>query len=245
MKELLSYLQTHYGIGELGEITWAHAVNSQERLRRFLHDPQIMMLEADISLSRQGAIIAAHPPQWSSDLTFEELLQTIASSSQGIKFDFKDPEVLIPCLQALRDASLPQPVLLNADILQGHEALPSLFDAADFIAQCKRIYPQGILSIGWTTHGNDEGMYTRENVDAMLALCQDIEQATFPVRADWLPASWTEVARLIEHDGYSLTIWNGRIVDQELQSWLREHTDPAKTLYDLIDEQRNPLRLSR
>lgn len=243
MKALVSYLQEHYCVDTPGDITWAHAVNSKARLRRFLDDPQIMMIESDICTSARGQPVAAHPPLRESDLTFEDLLQAMESSRQGLKLDFKDPAALAPCLKMLRMAALSRPVLLNADILQGNRAWPSRFRATDFIAICQELYPEGILSIGWTTHSDPHFSYTARNVDAMLAVCRGVSQVTFPVRACLLPASWPQLTRLIQQDDYSLTIWNGEPLSEDLQAWLRQHTDPARTMYDLIDGQQNPIRL--
>lgn len=242
MKEVITYLQKHYQISTLGDVTWAHAVNSKEKLSRFLHDPQTMMLEADIRISPRGDAVVAHPPAVDSDLRFEELLAAMVSSKQGIKFDFKDPEILIPCLTKLQDASLQQPVYVNGDILQGNRGFPPKFSAVGFLALCKDIYPEGILSIGWTTHSGPDAAYTKENVDEMLSLCQDIEHATFPIRASLLPYSWKHLVRLIEREGYSLTIWNAEPVETDLFNWMRDNVDPAKAFYDLSDENKNPVR---
>ncbi|QBD83074.1 DUF2181 domain-containing protein [Ktedonosporobacter rubrisoli] len=242
MKSLFSYLQKHYSVAQLGDISWAHAVNNQQRLQHFTHQAQTMMLEVDISISAEGEAIAAHPPSRTSDLTFAALLEVIKQSTQGLKLDFKDPGLLIPCLTELNKAQITQPVLLNADILQGENASASRFNALDFINTCNEIYPQGILSLGWTTSSHSS--YSRENIEAMLKLCQKLSEVTFPLRAHLLPASWPEISRLTETDGFSLTIWNSKPVDQELKAWLRQHTDPKRTCYDLIDEQKNPVSLS-
>ena len=237
MKEVLLHLQKYFNIATLGDITWAHAVNSQAKLQRFLHDPQTMIIEADIRISPRGDAVVTHPPEVDSDLSFEALLQAIASSKQCLKLDFKDPEILYPCLIKLSEARLVQPVIVNADVLQGHGGYRSKFNAPGFLALCKQLYPQGILSPGWTTH--PDIAYTQDNIDEMLALCQDIAQVTFPIRARLLPASWEHVSRLLQHDGSSLTIWNGEPVDEELHRWLQVHTDTTKTCYDLVYKKGN------
>jgi hypothetical protein len=239
MKDLLTYFQQYYQIKYLGDITWAHAVNSKERLQRFLNDPQIMMLEVDVIISSKGEAVLAHPPATDSDLSFAEFVQTMVKSKQGIKFDFKDPEILIPCLTQLREINVSQPVLLNAGILQGHGGHQPKFSATGFLALCKKLYPRGILSPDWTSDGSP---YTQKMVDDMLAVCQGISQITFPVNARLLPASWQYISRLTEPDGYSLTIWDGKLVDEPLRRWLQENTDPAKTCYDCSDIHNNRLR---
>ncbi|GLV53891.1 hypothetical protein KDH_07420 [Dictyobacter sp. S3.2.2.5] len=233
MKDVMSYLKEHYDIDVLGDITWAHAVNSQQRLRDTLNNPQIMMLEVDVILSANGEVVLGHPPVLDSDLHFDAFIDTVANSRQGIKLDLKDPEVLLPCLTKLRDSGLRQPVLLNAGVVPGNDGMPPKFNTMGFFAACKKLYPQGILSPDWT---NEYAPLTEKNIDAMLNFCQDFEQVTFPVNARLLPFSWTQLTRLLQHDGYSLTIWDGKPVDKYLKLWLRENTDPTRVCYDCADE---------
>jgi hypothetical protein len=242
MNTLISYLREHYHINKLGDVTWAHAVNSQVRLKHFLHDPETMMLEADICISPRGDAIAAHPPANDSDLSFDELLEGVASSRQGIKLDFKDAEIVIPCLTRLSQLDLSQPVLLNADIFQGSGGSRPKFSAVGFLALCQKFYPQGIVSLGWTTTSGPNAAYTGAQIEEALELCRDVQQATFAVRASLLTASWQHVARLLQSEGYSLTIWNAEPVEQEFLAWMRENTDPAHTMYDLCDHEKNPIR---
>lgn len=249
MQNMLAYFQQFVPVKSLGEITWAHAVNSQARLQEVLHNPKVLMLEVDLSRSEDGEIIAAHPPVTSSDLSFAELLQAMADTWQGLKLDFKNPEIVAPCLEQLARYELRQPIMLNADILQGAGgAWPSRFEASHFINQCVQACPQALLSLGWTTRNDfllsdttsaEERAYTAAGIAEMLELCQHhtLPQVTFPVRASHLPASQELVHRLLAQEGYTLTIW-GR-ADQELQRWLQEQTDPRVTYYDCLDEQGN------
>lgn len=242
MNTLISYLREHYSINKFGDVTWAHAVNSKARLKRFLHDPETMVLEADICISPRGDAVAAHPPANDSDLSFDELLEAVASSKQGIKLDFKDAEILMPCLNRLKEMNISQPVLLNADIFQGGGGYRPKFSAVGFLALCQKLYPQGIVSLGWTTTSGPDAAYMREHIDEALELCRDVQQATFAVRASLLPASWQHLTRLLQSEGYSLTIWNAEPVEQELLAWMRENTDSTRTLYDLSDREKNPIR---
>ncbi|WP_201362665.1 FAM151A/B family protein [Dictyobacter formicarum] len=238
MRDVVSYLQEHYDIKVLGDITWSHAVNSQQRLQDVLNDPQVMMLEVDVILSSSGEVVLAHPPAQDSDLRFDTFINIMIGSRQGIKLDMKDPEVLIPCLTLLRDSGLQQPVLLNAGVVPGNDGYPPKFSTRGFFAACKKFYPRGILSPDWT---NEYTPLSGENIDAMLGACEDFEQVTFPVNARMLPFSWPHLTRLLQHDGYSLTIWDGKPVDKYLRLWLQENTDPAKVCYDCVDENGKPL----
>jgi len=243
--KLIKYLEEKFNVAQPGDTTWSHAVNSREKLARFLNNPAAMFIESDIRLSLSQCVpVAVHPPETESDLLFTELVDKMRESKQGLKLDFKDPEILIGCLEALGRAPLSQPVLLNADILQGNGANPSKFSASGFLELCKRYYPDGILSIGWTTTANPELGYTAQNIDAMIELCKGLQEVTFPVRACLLPNSWAELQRLMKgKEGYTLTVWNNEPVSDELRDWIRKNTDPAKTFYDFIDEKKDPLKL--
>jgi hypothetical protein len=232
-----------FGATKPGDIHWSHAVNSRERLARFLNDPVTMIIESDIRISSAGIVVAAHPPETESDLTLDELIASMQRSKQGLKLDFKDPEILVSCLEKLREISLPQPIFLNADILQGNGANAPKFSAIGFLALCKKYYPAGILSVGWTTAANPERGYTKQNIDEMLALCHDIAEVTFPVRACLLPNSSAEIERLIKKEGRTLTIWNNEPVSDELRDWIKNNTDPKRTFYDFIDENKEPIKL--
>lgn len=245
MKDALCYLQEHYMLRRLGDITWAHAVNSQEKLRCALADPQIMMIESDIRVAPTGEIIATHPPLEESDLSFDELLEAVQTTRQGLKLDFKDAEAILPCLTQLRKRQMQRPVVLNANILQGMGGWPPKLKATEFLAWCQEVYPQGILSIDWTM-GYYSTNYSRENVEEMLGLCHEyhLQQVTFPVRATYLPASWEHVARLLQVEGYSLTVWDVLPLSKDIVRWLRDTTDPARVCYDCQDENGEPFRFN-
>jgi hypothetical protein len=236
------YLKTEYDITRPGDVLWSHAVNSAQRLEHFLKEP-VMFVESDIRLSAaKGIAVAAHPPATESDLTYVGLINQMKMSKQGLKLDFKDPEILIGCLEVLRDANLAQPVMLNADILRGNGANTSKFSAPGFIKLCKMHYPQGILSIGWTTVADPKFPYTSKNIDEMLALADGIDEATFPVRASLVPNSWVELQRLLAaNPTWTLTIW-GTVNAKDI-AWIRTTTDPARTYYDLIDDNEEPVLL--
>ncbi|MBE3559880.1 MAG: DUF2181 domain-containing protein [Ktedonobacteraceae bacterium] len=247
MQSVIAYFQQYHAITCAGDLTWAHAVNSREKLKVALHNSQVMIVESDILRTKKGEIIAAHPPENQSDLNFERLLEAIAAFPlHGLKLDFKDPAAVLPCLERLRDCQLQQPVLLNADILTANGAVRSPFNPAEFLELCCHLYPRGLLSIGWTTRHAPLSSYTRKNIEEMLALCEQyaLRQVTFPVRASLLPSGWQHVARLLWQEGYTLTIWSGGPLEKRLQDWLRRYTSPARTCYDCTDEQGWPFRVS-
>ncbi len=240
---MLDYFRYHFGIKSLGDITWAHAVNSQEKLGSFLNNRDTMFIESDILLGMRGDLIAAHPPSTRSNLTLKELLISLKTSKQGLKLDFKDPEAVYDALDVLASMDLQQPVLLNADILQGPGGKPSRFDPEEFVSSCLEKYPRGILSLGWTTSCDPGHGYTDEQIAYMLDAGKVLTEVTFAVRACLLPSSWNVLQRLIEKDRYSLTIWNNEEVGKELQIWIKTHTDPNKTMYDLLDQDNNQLQV--
>ncbi|MFA5249135.1 MAG: DUF2181 domain-containing protein [Candidatus Paceibacterota bacterium] len=262
MQKFLNYFGNEFpgsNVKSIGDISWAHAVNSREKLDRYLNDGKTMMLESDIGISVTGEIVLAHPksdikldaggkvvstyqPETESDLSFEQLLEKLKSSKQGMKFDFKDPEILIDCLKMIRSAGLVRPILLNADILPGNGMQGARFNAAAFIALCRKYLPRGILSIGWTTIADEKYSYTAKNVDDMLALCQSVEIATFPVRACLMPGSWVDLKRLVQKENYTLSIWNNEPVTEKQIEFLKT-TDRSKCFYDFIDDKKEPLKI--
>lgn len=239
----MPYLIRKYSIQFPTEVVWSHAVNSITKLQRTINDSAIMFVESDIRMSLQGKVISAHSPEDDSDLTIEYLLEGMRNSKQGLKLDFKDPEAIAPTLKLLKAAGLKQPVLLNADVLQGNGGNPTKFDPKEFIELCQREYPAGILSLGWTITTSPELPYTQADVQSMIDLTCNISEITYPVRACLLPNSWNALSMLLENPGRTFSVWNNKPVSEDLLAWIRQNTDPAKTFYDLIDENRDPLKL--
>jgi len=240
---MISYFKKEYNIDKIGDILWSHAVNSREKLSRYINNPLAMILESDIRIFSEGEIICAHPPQTDSDLTAEELIRKLKSSRQGLKLDLKDPEVVIPILKILDEIKLSQPVIINGDILQGNGASSSKFSPKDFIALCRKFYPDGILSLGWTTVSDPNLPYTFDNVSEMLKLCNGLSKVIFSIRACLLLASWQALKPLMEKKDFTLSIWNNEPIDTELKNWIKNNTDSKRTFYDFINEDKDPLRL--
>lgn len=241
--ELLPYFQKHFDIHELGDITWAHRVNDQIRLGKVLQDPSVMMLEVDVLAFIAGRIIIAHTPNFHTifrRLSFDQLNRELKQSNKGLKIDFKDPKVVIPCLKILHEMDLGNPIILNADILSGGKRSP--FDPQEFISTWRMFYPQGILSLGWKTD-NKKSPYTGEEIDRMMTICGTLSNITFPIRVCFLRESWNDVQRLLENPTHSLTLWNNEPIDKELLQWIKENIDPTRAMYDLIDNHSNSIRL--
>jgi len=233
VRQLLSYFAPRHGVTRLADITWVHAVNTRARLQSACAS-SVMMLECDVCASPTGEIILAHPPDTASDLPFATLLDTMRTLDKGIKLDFKDPSVVPACLEALRAAPLAQPVLLNADIVQGQGGGPPAVDAGAFIDACTQLYPRGRLSVGWTTTAPPTGGYSADNVDAMLDLCAGRTGIVFPVRASLLPGSWPALQRLTRHPDAVLSLWDSGPVDRALYTWITAHFPQGDYLYDCV-----------
>ena len=86
---------------DASRVTWAHAVNSRQKLEETLKS-SLLFIEADILIgSSTTEPIMAHPPHTTSDLTFADFLKELKSTSKGLKLDFKDINALQPCLNEL------------------------------------------------------------------------------------------------------------------------------------------------
>jgi hypothetical protein len=229
MNEAVRHYLLSNKIKRIGDIKWAHAVNNVNYLEQTLANPDVDFFEVDISISHNGEPIAAHYSN-ESDLTFENLLNNVKGFDKGIKLDFKEQKAILPCLRNLQANQLHQPVILNADILSTENAPRATISPEEFINNCQEFYPNGLLSIGWRT--NNDSNYTNEDIDKMLQLCRNIKVVTFPVRASILPRSWENVKKILEKDGYTLTIWNSEPLDSNLKKWIDQNTDPKKCFYD-------------
>ena len=238
----------YFGVSKIGEITWAHAVTSQALLQRYLNDPEIMMIEGDVSISANGEIIMAHPPATTSDLTFHEWLHRIAESGKGAKLDIKVPEVVDVCLNELRlMGGVNAPVFVNADIFPGPGSQQCPFVPSEFVGEVGKCCAKGVLSIGWQTQPVPGAKYTVDMIDEALAVAEQWNGlVTFPVRVVYAAASFPQLQRLLENDRYSLTLWNNEELTETEMAFLRENTDSNKTMYDLItwpDKERVPFPL--
>ncbi|EKX49127.1 hypothetical protein GUITHDRAFT_162251, partial [Guillardia theta CCMP2712] len=114
--ENLSKTLHFFGISNPLDIIWSHATNSSAKLERALSKgSSVMFLEADVNWGSCGSLkdiaVMAHPPSRTSDLTFQEFCLRVVEHNRvcphnarvGVKFDFKDPRCIVPCLTFLRE----------------------------------------------------------------------------------------------------------------------------------------------
>ncbi len=228
------------------DVTWAHAVNDKERLKRFCSD-NTMMIEGDISLSKNGEIIMAHPPKRESDLTFDEWIETILKFHKGAKLDFKDPAVVIPVLKELEKMKIDIPIFLNADILRGPGGSDLVFNPSEFISNCNEYYSKAnYLSLGWTVGYTLLGKYTSKMVNDMISAGREsIIPVTVSVLAYYMPRSWNALREIFEKSEDTITIWDIKKVrvSEKLKNWIKSNMDKNRTFVDLIDKKGAPIRI--
>ena len=228
------------------DVKWAHAVNDKERLKRFCSD-NTMMIEGDISLSKNGKIIMAHPPKRESDLTFNEWIEMILKSHKGAKLDFKDPAVVIPVLKELEGMRIDVPIFLNADVLKGPGGSDLVFNPSEFISNCNEYYPKAdYLSLGWTVGYTLIGKYTSKMVNDMISTGKEsIIPVTVSVLAYYMPRSWSALREIFEKSEDTITIWGIKKVkiSERLKDWIRNNVDKNRTFVDLVDKKGAPIRI--
>jgi hypothetical protein len=229
---LLNWCRTHFGTRRLRDITWAHAVNSKKLLQEALLQ-QAVMIEADVSAGADGNIIMAHSADDWSDLTLQEMLLAVRDAPMPVKLDFKDPVALPAALSLLKEAHLAQPVILNADVVEGPGHRRTLWDAGGFIEMCRAEYPAALISPGWTTTSDRGEGYTQEQIEAMLHACREIGSAAFPVRANLLPQSHDAVMLLLKRPGAVLSLWSNHPLTNEAAAWIKLHLAETDYLFDV------------
>lgn len=244
-KNLLDYFPDVEGDGS--KITWAHGINSRDLLKEALHG-KTMVLEADVSPSTDSLPVMAHPPTTTSDLTLAEWMASAIKSGKGIKLDFKHLEVVEPSLRILKqyDSQLELPLFLNADILQGPTNPISVpLDAREFLRLCCSLFPNSVLSVGWTTFLDPnvpEPAYTSAMVDEMIEALENSgvsssrQAVTFPVRACIAKNSVEHLKELLSAvPGSTLTVWSSPgdpVTTQEMMDFRRSF-DTHSVYYDL------------
>lgn len=239
------------------DITWAHAVNSQDKLKKYL-GTDIMMFEADVLMrfnQNNTEPIMAHPPDNDSDLTLQQFLVAMKQTRKGIKLDFKSIQAVEPgmkLLQSVYGKTKDNPLWLNGNILTGPGANSKTnppFDAKMFITTCTMAYPNATLSLGWTTEwysGIKNKSYTHDMVEKMEKICRNTSQIiTFPIRAVYVRDSWGPLKWLLDSSKrYTLTIWSSVNDDVDVRDlmFLIKQIDKRRLYMDLPPDLNNALQ---
>lgn len=246
----LDYLLKFFNVQKPWDVIWVHRANDLKRFSKYSTSPDIMMMEGDILLSKDGKeVIMAHPLETASDLTFEKWFSTLIENKKGAKLDFKTPHAIIPAfeiMQSIKDISIP--IFINADIIRGPGGKISLFETEKFISLSKKYFPKTTLSIGWTTAAS-EGKFTSEMIKQGIEAASEWEgHVTFAIRSSLIIKSWKAIKNIFDNPNYTITIWNSsnhwdEIFDSgELVKWMKDNIDEDKTFYDIIDFEENPIR---
>uniref|UniRef100_A0A7S4EWY6 Menorin-like domain-containing protein n=1 Tax=Chrysotila carterae TaxID=13221 RepID=A0A7S4EWY6_CHRCT len=177
---------------------WVHSCCSRQKLEAALADSAITAVESDIIMSREGMPIMAHPPATTSDLSFEEFLDTcISDGCRHLKLDFKAGAAVEPCLNVLAKRATElrangQAVWLNADVICGPNARKrgATIPAHKFIPLCQRLCPFALFSFGWRVapFGPEEA-YSHDDAYEMVRRhrkCRAGNAQVVPVQRTWL-----------------------------------------------------------
>ncbi|XP_002737519.1 protein FAM151B-like [Saccoglossus kowalevskii] len=223
-------------------LTWAHAVNSNNKLYQALKS-DVIMVEADIILDKSGEPIMAHPPATVSDITLESWLDKLLSTDKGMKLDFKELASVESSLQLVKQqqARLKNRWLwLNADIVEAAPGHPAV-DAHKFIDLCTKYFPSATLSVGWNLQKGINYEYTWGLIFDMMQYVNEIQQnVTFPVAAALVCTSLKQLLWLLGvKETFTLTLWShpDHPIDTAALVYLRNHSNTNRIFYDLSEEQ--------
>ncbi len=231
----------HFGLARLGDIRWAHRVNSQARLEEALAAAHVHFVEGDVGLDDTGQPIMVHPPDRHSDLPLADWLLALVEAGKGAKLDIKDPAAVLPALALTADLVDGRiPVMVNADLFQGPGGPVPAFVPEEFVHATAAMVPWAILSPGWAV-GRGGQAYTPGMLAEMARLLAQVDMAvTLSVHAWLLFNSWPEFKWLLDEHPFTLTVW-GRVEWTEVAQWLARYTDPHRTLYDIQDRDGRPV----
>ncbi|XP_057669925.1 protein FAM151B [Diorhabda carinulata] len=221
--------------GDLSNVIWAHAVNSQAYLQNTLQNDEVMMIEADVVYgyltdSPNKMAVMAHSIDDTSDLSLNMFLQEIddfndksdilIGKGKGLKLDFKSLDAVEASLDSILKYNKGKyPFWLNADILPGPNYDKNEFikvnpvDAEGFLSAVKK-FQYSILSLGWTTKlSNANQNYSQKYIKEMLEVIEKNKvsnELTFAVRAGLVANSLPEMKELLLNDNSTLTIWSSQ-----------------------------------
>ena len=220
--------------------TTAHAVNSKDRLARFL-SAEINIAEGDVSLSNHGETIMAHPPDKESDLSLQEWIRSALEHHRAIKVDMKEPGVIGTVEELLKAAGFPEAgLIISADALIGPGGRDPLFTISD-LAGLRKLFPEAVISIGSTLSYKETLSYGASDVENFLKAKDTLGgPVTFCLRLDMFLKNPGGVAALLSE--HHVTIWNSipkTPADAEILSAVKKHV--SRGFIDLMDADGAPV----
>lgn len=226
-----------------GELRFAHAVNSLDRLDEQLAGP-CNTIEGDVNWGWQfgGGLwrtaIMAHPPRRVSDLAFEAWLERALDAGRVIKIDLKDERANRTIVSALDQPHVPfDRVFVNADMVRGPSGDDPDFSVA-LGQQWRARFAELVVSVGCTT-GPDRLPYTAEHLSALLDAAATIgEPVTVCLDVHRVDSDPSALER-VKDAGRHVSLWNRYPCDLEIYRRYRQLVPDG--FIDLFDADRNPI----
>lgn len=224
LKKFLKYFQ----ISSLSKIQVMHAVNSRERLKKFLRS-DIHIAEGDIVLGARNIPMMHHPfHKTAIDLTFFEWIDAIlVNPAKGAKIDFKRADAAQYGLEYLRKTvtrDQEHKIIINADILQGPSGYQPKF-SSDFFASVRKNFLNTILSIGFTTeHRPGQKLpYTARMINDILEVANSlVPPLTINFRGEHFLDSKKEIVeKPLKNPEITITFFSGRYSWPGKKEWPR------------------------
>ena len=226
----LCRLPRHFRVKELGEIVWAHRVNTEGLLQKVAVDNHIHFVEGDVWL-QDNQVVMSHNRPWEGRryLLFQEWLHILGKKGKGIKIDLKDTRALTPLLRVMREEFSPFyfPLIFNADVFLGPKGKtsppPPTLSPEKFIRPIRSFSSSAILSLGFTTVPFSSP-YSSLMIGKALSFAVLSPPATIALRVELVTE---EIVQRIVSRGVSLTLWS----DQDCplgEKWWRENGERIK-----------------
>jgi len=238
------FLLDYFHATELGQLRWAHRVNSSARLTTTLQISKINIVEGDVSLDTSHNLIMAHPPKRESDLTFTEWITKLIAAKRGIKIDLKSPQALEGVIARLTSwGSFSNPLFINADLCQGPGGRTPLFNTKEFFSQIAKLKGLSlVVSVGWTTSFSPSYSYTKQMIDEMINLTSHYKGAiSYCIRSSYYFKQVKMINSLIREKNHSLTFWNNEKLTPQVIKALVKFSNRKRCFYDLINSRMQPV----
>ncbi len=259
IQQLLDYFE----INNPREVSWAHRINTLEELERETQNTSTMMIESDICyLPETEELVMAHYDDWGSKdisydiwlasqsqlqndekLYFYDWFEHIVASKKGVKLDYKSKEVILPTLKYIKNHGDLQntPIIFNADVLRGPGGREPDFDAEEFVGLIKEYFPEGILSLGFTTSFEQGAVYDHSSLQHIRALAIQYDgHVTFPIRACYVKESIEALLNLLENNNHTISIFNNEVVSNEDIAYLENTFDQERAFIDVWEHVNLP-----